>query len=248
MGCTTQSRKFWSFFWSVVEEDMKSGAVMGVLALAAMVASGCVSSSKYEQAMADTQEAKEKAERVQLQKKALEDEVKSLRDQKSKLTSDAELASAELQRLNDSLDKERGGKDSRMRDLDQRSRDLAAQNRALKQVNDSLKKQNDSLKATVTKYQRAIKEPPASPMAVPMPPAAPVAPVPTSAPADPAAAGLVNVNTALSKQLEMLGLTQEEAAKVVAGRPYKVKQELVLRGILPKPKLDAIKDRITASQ
>jgi DNA uptake protein ComE-like DNA-binding protein len=68
------------------------------------------------------------------------------------------------------------------------------------------------------------------------------------APAAPAAAAMVNVNTAFSKQLELLGLTKEEAAKVVAGRPYKVKQELVLRGGLPKAKFDSIKDRITLTQ
>ncbi len=122
---------------------MRSGAAIGVLVLAAMTAVGCVSSGKYEMAVAEAEDARGKAEKVQLQKKALEDEVKSLREQKSKLAADLELASAERQRLEDSLGKERGGVNSRVRDLEQRSRDLATQNRAMKQQMDALKKQND---------------------------------------------------------------------------------------------------------
>ena len=69
----------------VMEGGMRSGAMIGVLMLAALAASGCVGSGKYEQAVAEAEEARNKAEKVQLQKKALEDEVKSLREQKNKL-------------------------------------------------------------------------------------------------------------------------------------------------------------------
>ena len=251
---------------------MRSRAGIGVLVLAALAAGGCVSSSKYEQAVADAEEARWRADRIQLQKTALEQEVKSLRDQKTKLAEDAELAASELQRLKDSLDKERGGKDSRVRDLEQRSRDLAAQNRALRQQYDSLRKQNESLKATVARYQKALKEPPASLPAVPkLPtaPAAPVAPAAAAAPAAPVAPAVpaapapaatpapapaanvspVNVNKAFAAEMVLfLGITKEEADKIVAGRPYKVKQEILVKGVLPKTKFDAIKDRITVAQ
>jgi DNA uptake protein ComE-like DNA-binding protein len=232
-----------------------------------------VSSGKYEQAVAEAEEAKVRADKIQLQKTVLEQEVKSLRDQKTKLTADADLAASELQRLKDSLDKERGGTTSRVRDLEQRSRDLATQNRALRQQYDSLRKQNESLKATVARYQKALKEPPVSPTVVPKPPtapaapgapAAPPAPVTPPAPAAPAvpapaaapapaapAAGVspVNVNKAFAQEMVLfLGITKEEADKIVAGRPYKVKQEILVKGVLPKPKFDAIKDRITVAQ
>lgn len=243
---------------------MRSGAVIGVLMLAATVAGGCVSSGTYEKAVAEAEEAKNKAERVQLQKTTLEQEVKSLRDQKNKLAADLELASSERQRLEDSLGKERGGTNARVRDLEQRSRDLAARSRALKQELDSMKKQNESLKGTVARYQKALKEPPASvPMTAPVPPAVPVAPaapaatVPQANPVPavpvPAApqAGLapVNVNTASANDMVLfLGITKEEAEKVVASRPYKVKQEIVLKNALPKAKFDAIKDRISVAK
>jgi DNA uptake protein ComE-like DNA-binding protein len=243
---------------------MRSGAVIGVLILSAMAAGGCVGSGKYEQAVAEAEEAKNKAEKVQLQKSTLEQEVKSLRDQKNKLAADLELASSERQRLEDSLGKERGGTNTRVRDLEQRSRDLAARSRAFQQELDSIKKQNESLKNTVARYQKALKEPPASvPMAAPVPPAIPAAPaapaaaVPqaNSVPAVPVPAapqtGLapVNVNTASANDMVLfLGITKEEAEKVVASRPYKVKQEIVLKNALPKAKFDAIKDRISVAQ
>lgn len=246
---------------------MRSGAAIGVLMLAAITVAGCVGSGKYEQAVAEAEEAKNKAEKVQLQKTALEQEVKSLRDQKNKLTADLELASSEKQRLEDSLGKERGGTNQRVRDLEQRSRDLAARSRAFQQELDSMKKQNESLKNTVARYQKALKEPPASvPMAAPVPPLPPAIP---AAPAAPAAAvpqanpvpavpvpaapqtGLapVNVNAASANDMVLfLGITKEEAEKVVASRPYKVKQEIVLKNALPKAKFDAIKDRISVAQ
>jgi len=243
---------------------MRSGVMLGVLMLAAMTVTGCVGSGKYEKAVAEAEEAKSRAEKVQLQKTALEQEVKSLRDQKNKLTADLELASSEKQRLTDSLGKERGGTNTRVRDLEQRSRDLAARNRALQQELDLTKKQNESLKVTVARYQKALKEPPASvPMTAPVPPKppaipaapaavapAPVAPAAVPVPAVPQA-GLapVNVNTASANDMVLfLGITKDEAEKVVASRPYKVKQEILLKNALPKAKFDAIKDRISVAQ
>jgi len=242
---------------------MRSGVAIGVLMLAAMAAGGCVSSSKYELAVSEAEEAKGRADKVQLQKSALEQEVKSLRDQKNKLAADLELASSERQRLEDSLGKERGGTNARVRDLEQRSRDMATQNRALKQERDSLRKQIESLKATVARYQKALKEPPVSTQpTAPVPPRPPVAPVAPAAPAAvtpvpaapaPAApqAGLapINVNTASANDMVLfLGITKDEADKVVAGRPYKVKQEILLKNALPKARFDAIKDRISVAQ
>ena len=230
---------------------MRSGAAIGVLVLGAITAVGCVSSGKYELAVADAEDAKNRAEKVQLQKKALEDEVKSLREQKSKLAADLELASAERQRLEDSLKKERGGVDARVNELEQRSRDLAAKSRALRQELASLKKQNESLKATVARYQKALKEPPASmPSAVPVPrkpPAAPaVAPTKPLPTAPKAGIAPVNVNTATANDMVLfLGIPKDVAEKIVANRPYKVRGGLLR--VVPKATYDAIKDRISVT-
>ena len=45
-----------------------------------------------------------------------------------------------------------------------------------------------------------------------------------------------------------LGITKEDADKVVAGRPYKVVQEIVLKNALPKARFDVIKDRISVAK
>lgn len=233
---------------------MRSGVVIGMLMLGAMTAAGCVSSGKYEMALADAEDARNRAGKVEMQKKALEDEVKSLREQRSKLAADLELASAERQRLEDSLKKERGGSDARVHDLEQRSRDLAARSRALKQELDSMKKQNESLKATVARYQKALKEPPASlPPAVPVPPKAPAVPkTPAVAPAKPVPAAPpsalkpVNVNTASANDMVLfLGIPKDIADKIVANRPYKVRGGLMR--VIPKSTYDAIKDRISVT-
>ena len=59
----------------------------------------------------------------------------------------------------------------------------------------------------------------------------------------------VNVNTASANDMVLfLGIAKDEADKVVAGRPYKVKQEIVIKNALSKARFDAIKDRITVAQ
>jgi DNA uptake protein ComE-like DNA-binding protein len=87
---------------------------------------------------------------------------------------------------------------------------------------------------------------PAAPAAVPVAPAPSAAPAP-AAPA--ASVSPVNVNKAFAQEMVLfLGITKEEADKIVAGRPYKVKQEILVKGVLPKAKFDAIKDRISVAQ
>jgi len=79
-------------------------------------------------------------------------------------------------------------------------------------------------------------------------PAAPTA-APRSAPAKPPAAALLDINSASLEDLDALpGIGAARAAAIVAGRPYKGKDELVQKNILPKGVYDKIKDRIIAKQ
>lgn len=56
----------------------------------------------------------------------------------------------------------------------------------------------------------------------------------------------VNVNAASPRQLQRLpGLSEADAEKVVQGRPYKHKEELVTREIIAKGTYDKIRDLIT---
>jgi DNA uptake protein ComE-like DNA-binding protein len=58
--------------------------------------------------------------------------------------------------------------------------------------------------------------------------------------------GRLNLNSATESQIRDLpGMTRDEAQKVIDNRPYKDKQELVSRGILPEHEYRDIENQIT---
>lgn len=251
---------------------MRKSLMLGAALVVAVGSSGCVSSGKYQQAVAETENARAELERVRQQKNALEQQVKTLKDSNGKIIAEAELAQAELQRIKDSRDKEREGVEGRVRDQEQKIRELMSQHKTLRQDYDEAKQRNETLTAAVNRYQKELKDrqsgapgslalpkppmmpvPPAPPTAAPKLPApsakAPVAVAPTPVPATQSAALTpVNVNTASSNDMVLfLGLTKDVAERIVANRPYKVRGELVAKNVLPKATYDVIKDRITVA-
>ncbi len=63
------------------------------------------------------------------------------------------------------------------------------------------------------------------------------------------AAQLIDINTATQEELKAIpGIGEAYSSKIIKGRPYQRKDELVQKGILPQGVYDKVKDRIIARQ
>jgi competence protein ComEA len=59
----------------------------------------------------------------------------------------------------------------------------------------------------------------------------------------------LDINTASSKDLKAIrGINETQAKKIIEGRPYKRRNELVSKKIVPQETFDKIKDQITVKQ
>ena len=100
---------------------------------------------------------------------------------------------------------------------------------------------------------------PATTTTNPTPPAGTKAPAMPAMPkaADPASRAtaavptpdLVDLNTATAAQLKALpGMTESDSAKIIHGRPYAEKNQLVSRHVVSEATYDKIKDHVVAKQ
>ena len=161
--------------------------------------------------------------------------------------------------------------DIKLKDLERQMKELTASKRTLAQELEVQKQKYESSQKTIKRQQKELKEreqseliptpvpakptgaapvnPPRQgavpPAAAPQNPLAPDAPKPPVVGALPAAT-LVDVNKASEADLVLtLSLGKEDSQKVIKGRPYKTKDELVTRAGLSKTTFDRIKDRLS---
>jgi DNA uptake protein ComE-like DNA-binding protein len=220
---------------------------MAVMVVGAMLTTGCVTNSQYQDALTDADNAREELEKIRQQKSAMEQQIRTLKELNVKFSNEAIAARDELQRIEHGRDKERGSVDGRTKDLEEKLKALSAQNRNVRQEYQDVKRHNDTLKSLVARYQKELKDRSHSPTAV-VTPSVPELPVKAPSAATSTSTSM-NINKASASDLVLfLGLKQDEADRIVNNRPYRVKGELVAKNVVPKETFDLIKDRISVNQ
>lgn len=235
---------------------------VSLLCCAGLFLGGCVvPKGKYETTVAALEVTKTELKKRRMQYEALEEENEKLLADYEKAAFNLEMLSAEIEQIKENqrsewdalaareaqLQSDRAALASKLREMQHVYRQLKSQNRtlrdAVRRYEKNLQEARNAIAKNSTQASRASKKTATEAPPVASKPAPPPVAVPFNETVTP-----VNINTASANDLELfLGLTKEEADKVVLNRPYRLRGELVSKQVVPKATFDVIKDRITAA-
>lgn len=223
---------------------------------------GCVSQGTHDQTLRELQSTKNDLERIRMQNDALNRQIVGLKEANAtKLKEEQDKLNAQIVSLKEEIAKERQAGEAKVKDLDRKVKESTAAKMALAQERDvAMQRYEDALKIQKRQAKELKERGNAALLQPPTQPATPVAPdteTPKSdqqasaaapTPAQPPPTILVEINKATPTELAMiLGLTKEDADKLIKGRPYKTKEELVTKAGLAKATVDKIQDKVSVS-
>jgi DNA uptake protein ComE-like DNA-binding protein len=222
---------------------------MVLVLVGAVLATGCVSNKKYQEALAEADNVKMELDKTRQQKSAMEQQIRTLKELNVKFGNEAQAARDELQRIEHGRDAERGTIEGRTKELEDKVKALSAQNKNVRQEYQDVKRHNDTLKSLVARYQKELKDRSNAGVSNQTATVTPSqAPSGTATTSPGAASAAMNINKVSANDMILfLGLKQDEADRIVNNRPYRVKGELVAKNVVPKETFDLIKDRISVS-
>lgn len=124
--------------------------------LAALMASGCVRKSTYDEALADKEGAKAELQSIKAEQQRLSEQVKVMEPLTQEATKEAEAAAAALQRAKDDAEAERKIGEERLARLTRAINQLTAQQHSLKEALQREKAERPALQVTVDKYRAKL--------------------------------------------------------------------------------------------
>ncbi len=236
------------------------GQVAGSAVILLLVGlTGCVSQSTHERTLQELQSTKNDLDRVRVQNDAFNKQILGLRESQAKLKDEVEKTHAQIAFLKDEIAKERQAGAEKVKDLDRQVKELTAVKKTLTQERDvAMQRYEDALKVQRRQAKELKERANASLIQPPVQPTPPAEPAPEAPPSDqqanassptnaqPPSLSLVDINKATPTELSMiLGLAKEDADKLIKGRPYKTKEELVTKAGIAKATVDKIQDKIS---
>jgi len=222
---------------------VKSSLRSGLVALLMMGLPGCVSLSTHEETLQELQVITSDLDRTRARNEALTKQVQMLRESNTRLQDGiASLNAAAVKTEN---------AENKVKELDRQVKELTVVKKALTQELEVQRQVSETHLKTIRRQQKELRERERAALLQPPTPkpdseAAAHAPAPQTPETSPPASSVIDINKASAADLALiLGLSKEDAERLIKNRPYKSTEELVSKQGMDRATVDRIKDKIT---